>query len=446
MADTNNLLRQGIAAAKAGKREESRRILMQVIEVQERNEMAWLWLASVVDDPVDQRICLENVLDLNPNNQNAQKGLAWLDAKHPPPAVEVPAAPEAHSSAQQELETLATGATRQLSYDGSTPLAIRPKDPVPEPEPAAPALSAPPELPCPYCGAATELHHERCPRCRNNLMARSAANERRSIATTILAILWFISGIPSVLGGLFYIGFAIYLSVSIRTDSARETFTANPELAGVSGILDLGATIGVVVGVLTLLLGVFYIFIGRGFLKRRPWAYIVHCVLLVLSLLTAVPAVGFSLLGTGVAAVGVASEDPGVAGSLIGFIVGILVCGVVPLALYVFLTFKSYRDFYGPKVRLVPEIEANEDTDLYNAGVAFKNRGMWYMAMKAWEGAARRRPRDTNYRHALGLAYAQLNQFDQAIATLREALAITPNDIKIQESLSLVEKQAARKR
>jgi tetratricopeptide (TPR) repeat protein len=97
-------------------------------------------------------------------------------------------------------------------------------------------------------------------------------------------------------------------------------------------------------------------------------------------------------------------------------------------------------------VRLIPEIEANEDADLYNAGVAFKNRGMWYMAMKAWEGAAMKRPRDTNYRHALGLAYAQLNQFDQAIATLREALAITPNDIKIQESLSLVEKQAARKR
>ncbi|MFP4439903.1 MAG: tetratricopeptide repeat protein [Chloroflexaceae bacterium] len=444
MADTNNLLRQGIAAAKAGKREESRQLLMQVIEMQERNEMAWLWLASVVDDPSDQRVCLENVLDLNPNNQNAQKGLAWLDAKHPQSAAEVPAAPETHSSAPQEPETPATGATRQLSYDGSTPLAIRPKDPVPEPEPT-PASSVPPELPCPYCGAATELHHERCPKCRNNLMARSATNERRSIATTILAILWFISGIPSVLGGLFYIGFTIYLSVAIRSDAARETFAADPEMAGALGLLDLGATIGVVFGLVILLLGVFYIFIGRGFLKRRPWAYVVHCVLLVLSLLTAVPVLGFSLLGTGVAAVGVASEDPGVVGSMIGLIVGILVCGVIPLALYIFLTFKSYRDFYGPKVRLIPEIEANEDADLYNAGVAFKNRGMWYMAMKAWEGAARLRPRDTNYRHALGLAYAQLNQFDQAIATLREALAITPNDIRIQESLSLVEKQAARK-
>ncbi len=446
MADTDNLLRQGIAAAKAGKREESRQLLMQVVEAHERNEMAWLWLASVVDDPADQRVCLENVLDLNPANKNAQKGLAWLNEKHPPPATEVTTTLEETGSAAQSPGPAETGPTRQLSYDGATPLAIRPKDPVPEPEPATPAPSAPAELPCPYCGAATELHHARCPKCRNNLMARSAANEQRSIATTILAILWFISGIPSVLGGLFYIGFAIYLSVAIRSDSARETFAADPELAGALGLLDLGATIGVVVGVLTLLLGVFYIFIGRGFLKRRPWAYVVHCVLLVLSLLTAVPALGLSLLGTGVAAVGVTSEEPGMVGSLLGVVVGILVCGVVPLALYVFLTFKSYRDFYGPKVRLVPELEAHEDTDLYNAGVAFKNRGMWYMAMKAWEGAARIRPRDTNYRHALGLAYAQLNQFDQAIATLRDALTIAPNDVKIQESLSLVEKQAARKR
>ncbi len=444
MADTDNLLRQGIAAAKAGKREESRQLLMQVLEVHERNEMAWLWLASVIDDPSDQRICLENVLNLNPTNKNAQKGLAWIDKNHPLPATEVAAAPEQISNPVEEPMTPATGATRQLSYDGATPLAMRPKDPVPEPQVAASAEA--PQLPCPYCGAATELHHKNCPKCRSNLMVRNTTNEKRSISTTILAILWFISGIPSILAGLLYLGIAIYLSVAIRTDSATETFAADPELAGAFRLVDMSATIGVVFGMLMLLLGVFYIFIGRGFLHRRPWAYVVHCVLLVLSLLVAVPMLGASLLGTGVAAVGSASNEPGMAGATLGLIIVILLCGVVPLALYIFLTVKSYRDFYGSKARLIPELEANEDTDLYNAGVAFKNRGMWYMAMKAWEGAATKRPRDTNYRHALGLAYAQLNQFDKAIATLREALTITPNDIKIQESLSLVEKQAARKR
>ena len=58
------LLQQGIVAARAGKREEARALLMQVVEDDERNEQGWLWLAGVVDDPEDVRTCLQNVLDL----------------------------------------------------------------------------------------------------------------------------------------------------------------------------------------------------------------------------------------------------------------------------------------------------------------------------------------------------------------------------------------------
>jgi len=38
MPDTSDLLQQGIALAKAGRREESRNILLQVVELDERNE------------------------------------------------------------------------------------------------------------------------------------------------------------------------------------------------------------------------------------------------------------------------------------------------------------------------------------------------------------------------------------------------------------------------
>src|SRR3954469_4462774 len=77
-----DLLQQGIAAARAGKREESRTLLMRVVEADERNEQAWLWLAGVVDGPEDVRTCLQNVLDLNPANQQAQQGLAWVESQH----------------------------------------------------------------------------------------------------------------------------------------------------------------------------------------------------------------------------------------------------------------------------------------------------------------------------------------------------------------------------
>jgi hypothetical protein len=81
MADTAHiakLLQHGIAAAKIGRKETVRRMLMRVVELDERNEQAWLWLSGIVDSPEDRRICMENVLAINPHNAAAQAGLRWL--------------------------------------------------------------------------------------------------------------------------------------------------------------------------------------------------------------------------------------------------------------------------------------------------------------------------------------------------------------------------------
>ena len=40
-----------------------------------------LWLSGAVDDPEDQRVALENVLALDPDNPYAKEGLAYLDAQ-----------------------------------------------------------------------------------------------------------------------------------------------------------------------------------------------------------------------------------------------------------------------------------------------------------------------------------------------------------------------------
>jgi Flp pilus assembly protein TadD len=78
MPDTTELLQQGIALAKAGRREEARNILLQVVEQDERNESAWLWISGVVDTDDDKAIALENVLTLNPNNEWAKRGLQLM--------------------------------------------------------------------------------------------------------------------------------------------------------------------------------------------------------------------------------------------------------------------------------------------------------------------------------------------------------------------------------
>jgi len=87
-----DLLRQGIAASKAGQKAKARELLEQAIAADEYSATAWLWLSGAVDTNEDRRICLENVLTLEPENAFAKKGLAMLGPAPepetaPPPAV-----------------------------------------------------------------------------------------------------------------------------------------------------------------------------------------------------------------------------------------------------------------------------------------------------------------------------------------------------------------------
>lgn len=78
--DINRYMKQGIAAAKAGDKETARRLFEQVIEIDKNFEKAWLYMAMVVDTETQRRVCLNNVLYLNPGNQKARQMLAKLDA------------------------------------------------------------------------------------------------------------------------------------------------------------------------------------------------------------------------------------------------------------------------------------------------------------------------------------------------------------------------------
>jgi hypothetical protein len=78
--DVGATLRQAIATAKEGRREEARHLLETVLDADERNEQAWLWLSGLVDSDEERAICLENVLAINPSNAAARQGLAALRA------------------------------------------------------------------------------------------------------------------------------------------------------------------------------------------------------------------------------------------------------------------------------------------------------------------------------------------------------------------------------
>src|SRR5690349_20152644 len=197
-----DLLQQGIIAARAGNRAEARALLMQLVEADERNEQAWLWLAGVVDAPEDIRTCLQNVLDLNPANQQAQQGLAWVEKRYglptPPPELsspapvslperEVPAAATSPPPAAPERQHSYTGTTAKLAGKAAASVVGMATPPVARVDPIVAPV---PEHPCPYCGMPTVLKQQACTQCHGNLMARATPPSKRSLALTVLGFLW----------------------------------------------------------------------------------------------------------------------------------------------------------------------------------------------------------------------------------------------------------------
>ncbi len=128
------LLKRGVAAAKDGRTEEARQMLLRVVEVDERNEQAWLWLSGVMESHQERRACLENVLAVNPDNGHAQSGLRWLDQHAPPP----PDSQERCPRCQAHVPP--SGAT---CHDCGQILIVA----------------------CPACGEYTDVENSSCPEC-----------------------------------------------------------------------------------------------------------------------------------------------------------------------------------------------------------------------------------------------------------------------------------------
>ncbi len=156
------LLQQAIAAARAGDKVTARRLLIEVTELDERSEEAWLWLSGVVDDLEEMRICLENVLEINPNNERARQGVIWVERKleeqAPPPREPVyPSTPP---------PPLPTGfptpppIEEQISTMPSLLASLAEEEE--EEEPVVPEN----RVPCPACGALNFDFATECAKCR----------------------------------------------------------------------------------------------------------------------------------------------------------------------------------------------------------------------------------------------------------------------------------------
>ena len=103
--NVDSMVQGAIQAYRAGNKTQAREMLEKATELDSYNEDAWMWLSAVVETPEDQRVCLENVLVINPNNENAKKGLQMLSTSSA-----APKAPETPSTAAPPTATSSASA------------------------------------------------------------------------------------------------------------------------------------------------------------------------------------------------------------------------------------------------------------------------------------------------------------------------------------------------
>lgn len=90
-------IQTAIQAARAGRKAEARALLIQIVEIDPQNEMAWMWLSGLVESLEDRIIACENVLTINPANQKVRAYLeelqrqqkSWLENKNRVDAIDL---------------------------------------------------------------------------------------------------------------------------------------------------------------------------------------------------------------------------------------------------------------------------------------------------------------------------------------------------------------------
>jgi len=148
------LVEEGIAALKVGRKAHARLLLGQALRADPYSEKGWLWLSGAVDTDEERRYCLTQVLAINGKNAAAQNGLTGLGpgpAFSPfelPITTPEPAPPAAEAPVWSRLRDQAP---EEAAPEPAPPAAEAPvwsewRDQAPEeaaPEPAPPAAKAP---------------------------------------------------------------------------------------------------------------------------------------------------------------------------------------------------------------------------------------------------------------------------------------------------------------
>lgn len=122
------LLDAGVNAVKEQRLEDATELLQRVIDLDERNEKAWLWLSGVLEGTEERIMCLENVLAINPNHLMARQGLRHLLAHKRRPEGGEEAARKI-KEAREAIDHLRSAEVKMMTVKEPAAVASKPSEP-----------------------------------------------------------------------------------------------------------------------------------------------------------------------------------------------------------------------------------------------------------------------------------------------------------------------------
>ena len=121
MGDVSASTQQGIEAVRLGDPVRGRTLLSQAVTQNPHDELAWLWLSSIVDNSDQQLECLQRVLQINPFNHAARRDLAAMPVRFHAqvPGIPVFRSPTPSNTSTQAPTPVPIGATAMGSAVGA---------------------------------------------------------------------------------------------------------------------------------------------------------------------------------------------------------------------------------------------------------------------------------------------------------------------------------------
>jgi len=448
---TDAWLREGIAAIKAGQNERAHELLIRVVARDEQNAQAWLWLSGVVESLEDRKVCLENVLQIDPDNAPARKGLAWVQQQmDQQPETQAPSAPEQVSPFVVPLEDASVEVVSPAAI-AEPPVVERTRNPVtlaaamlredfasrqPPPEPAEtfaaepesaryepsaesetslesvfPSVQAQDEFSneygCPYCAAETAPDDNRCGVCGKDLWHRFRKYEKRSSWLWILIAFQASNTIPLLMLPIVIYYFGNELLELLGSGGAGGDLPS-------SGVVTVIALLSAIPGLFSgaVLAGLFFRW------KVVYWLFLAEASIEVI----------FSALA--MAFVHPASGIPGFISALARVV----------------LLFQVGGDFEWDKRRILlrtdrglkSSVEYLTRADFYN------QQKMWALAVIHMRSALGLVPNQPSCHIALVVAYIRLKKYELAERALAEARHISPGEPRIAQLEALVNEMRAK--